>query len=74
MTQITTTPRRAAKRLNDQHMKTAAGFYASTGGRFAGARVRSSQLEVLEVSSGEWKQADLTTTQFRDHNGRPIHF
>lgn len=73
MTQATT-PRSAAKRLNDHHAKTAAGFYASTGGRFADARVRSSQLEVLEVSSGDWLQADLAKTTFRDHNGRPIHF
>jgi len=71
MTQATT-PRRAAKRLNDHHTKTAAGFYASTGGRFAGARVRSSQLELLEVSSGSWQSADLATTTFRDHNGRQI--
>lgn len=66
-----------AQKLNDHHMKTAAGFYLSNGHRCFGARVEAGQLEVMYWLHGSgdeyWMPLDLTTTQVRDHNGRPIH-
>lgn len=68
-----TTPRKAAKKLNEQHEKTGAGFYPSAVcSRAFGARVRA---DVLQITADfeEWKPVDLSAVTFRDHNGRPIN-
>lgn len=70
-TQATTTPARAAKRLNVHHLKTSAGFYTSNGYRCFGARVRAGQLQ-MTPDFDTWMDVDLDVIQFRDHNGRPI--
>ncbi len=67
-----TTVRRAAKRLNEHHMKTCAGFYPSAVcSRAFGARVRAGVLEITPDFE-TWCAVDLATINFRDHNGRPI--
>lgn len=67
-----TTPRRAARRLNDHHAKYAAGFYPSAVcSRAFGARVRAGQLEITPDFES-WVPVDLATVTFRDHNGRQI--
>lgn len=66
------TTTRAAKRLNDQHMKTGAGFYPTAiCSRAFGARVRAGQLEITPDFE-TWQAVDLETVKFNDHNGRPI--
>ncbi len=69
---------RAARRLNDHHLRTWAGFYASnaaTGsGRYFSARVRAGKLEVTPDFGETWKTVeDLASAAFHDHNGRSIH-
>ena len=71
------TVRQQAKKLNDHHLRTNAGFYLSNGHRCFRARVRAGALEVMYwlVGTGaeHWMKLDLTTTAVTDHNGRPIH-
>jgi hypothetical protein len=66
-----------AKKLNDHHMRTCAGFYLTNGHRCFGARVKDGKLEVMYwlPGSGEeyWMPLDLTTTKVNDHNGREIN-
>lgn len=63
---------RIARRLNSQHARTLAGFYASTGGRFMAARVRKGALVVRAVDGSGWQMVDIEATSFRDHVGREI--
>jgi hypothetical protein len=77
MTTNKTTPKRAAKRLNDHHMKKCAGFYGSneaTGrGRYFSARVRAGKLEISPDFGETWRTIeDLDGAAFHDHNGRPV--
>lgn len=68
-----TTVQRAARRLNDHHLKTCAGFYPSAGcSRAFGARVRDGVLQITPDFE-TWCPVDLDTVTFRDHNGRPIY-
>ena len=69
---------RAARRLNDHHLRTWAGFYASNaaagGGRYFGARVRAGKLEITPDFGETWQTVeDLAGAAFHDHNGRRIH-
>ncbi len=67
-----TTPTRAARRLNDHHARTLAGFYPSAVcSRAFGARVRAGQLEITDDFEA-WHAVDLDSIEFRDHNGRMI--
>lgn len=63
------TPRKIAKRLNEQHAQYSAGFYSSEGGRFFAARVHNGALQVSDFDT--WRNARNGET-FRDHNGRDI--
>lgn len=66
------TPTRAAKRLNEQHIRFGAGFYpTAVCSRAFGARVRGGQLEITDDFE-KWQAVDLATVKFNDHNGRPI--
>lgn len=63
--------REAAKRLNDQHIRTCAGFYGYDGRRF-GARVHQGALQTMDWgANGQpvWQNARPNEV-FRDHNGR----
>lgn len=69
---------RAARRLNDHHLRTCAGFYGSNaaagGGRYFGARVRAGKLEITPDFGETWQIVeDLAGAAFHDHNGRPIY-
>ena len=69
---------RAARRLNDHHLRTCAGFYGSNaaagGGRCFGARVRAGMLEITPDFGETWHIVeDLAGAAFHDHNGRPIY-
>lgn len=70
-----TTPTRAARRLNDHHKRIGAGFYGATGlaGRFFSARVRAGTLQVTPDVSESWQDVDLAKHTFCDHNGRTIY-
>ena len=66
---------RAARRLNEHHLKTGAGFYpnqAAGGGRCFSARVRRGTLQIWPGRGGSWLDVNLVTAAFTDHNGRPI--
>ncbi len=75
MTNSITTPTKAAKRLNDHHMRTCAGFYGP-GERYFQARVRNGILQVTPDFGRIWRDVDLETidlrSHFHDHNGQPI--
>ncbi|AIY44226.1 hypothetical protein LT85_p047 (plasmid) [Collimonas arenae] len=72
MTAKNISPTRAAKRLNEHHMKTSAGFYpTAVCSRAFGARVRSGKLEITS-NFETWHVVDLETVTFNDHNGRQI--
>ncbi len=63
--------KQAAKRLNDQHIRTSAGFYSDRGRRF-GARVHGGALQVMDWDAAGrpvWEDARPNEI-FRDHNGR----
>lgn len=63
--------REAAKRLNDQHVRTCAGFYGYAGRRF-GARVHQGVLQTMDWGpNGQpvWQDARPNEV-FRDHNAR----
>lgn len=70
------TPLSIAKRLNDHHMRTCAGFYASGAidslGRCFQARVRKGALEVTPDFGEHWHSIDWQSCAFNDHNGRRI--
>lgn len=67
------TPRRAAKRLNEHHEKTGAGFYPSAAcTRAFGARVRKGSLQITNDFE-LWQAVNLETVTFRDHTGRAIN-
>lgn len=70
-------PAQVAKKLNDHHSRTCAGFYASNSaagaGRYFGARVKDGKLEISNDFGGTWQQVtDLDVAEFHDHNGRRI--
>ena len=66
------TPRQIAKRLQDHHMNTCAGFYPSEGAsRAFGARMRKGNVEITP-DFHSWVPVNLETVAFRDHNGRTI--
>lgn len=68
----TTTPTRAARRLNDHHARTGAGFYpSSVCTRAFGARVRGGTLQITEDFE-TWQDVELASVSFYDHVGRPI--
>lgn len=69
---------RAARRLNDHHLRTCGGFYASNSaagsGRYFGARVHAGKLEITPDFGETWEIVeDLAGAAFHDHNGRRIH-
>lgn len=67
-------PRRAAKALNDHHMRTCAGFYvfeADGCRRCFGARVVKGALQVTPDFGKTWRTIDVATT-INDHNGQPV--
>lgn len=64
------TPEQIAKRLNAHHLKTCAGFYSATGGRFFQARAVGDVLEVSPDFGETWFKPMLL--KFHDHNGRDI--
>lgn len=73
-----TTPRHAAKRLNDHCDAKLAGFYGivnqiASKGRFFGARVRNGTLQVTPDHGDSWVDVNLSTCSFEDHNGRRLY-
>ena len=62
--------KKAAKLLNDQHIKTAAGFYGLSGGRYFAAKVINGGLFVSPDHGKTW--TDQEKRGFRDHNGRAL--
>lgn len=66
-------PRRAARALNQHHLKTSAGFYPSAVcGRAFAARVKANQLQVTPDFGATWLDVDFKVVIFRDHVGRLI--
>lgn len=74
---MTTTARKIARKLNDHHMRTCAGFYASGDidhlGRCFMARTVKGELQVSTDFGRTWHAIDWRTCKFKDHNGRPIY-
>lgn len=70
------TPRTVAKKLNDHHARTTAGFYAATqaagAGRYFGARVRAGKLQVTPNFMAWQTIEDLDAAEYNDGNGRRI--
>lgn len=61
--------RRAVRRLNDQHVRTMAGFYG-LGSRFFRARAVKGVLEVYDFDT--WTAVPFESAKFHDHNGQDI--
>ena len=60
---------RIVSRLNEQQLKTMAGFYG-LGSRFFRARRVKDTLEVYDFET--WRSVDLKDAVFHDHNGQDI--
>ena len=67
------TARQMAKRLNDHHTRTSAGFYGSViGDRFFMARARKDVLQVSPDFGRSWRDVVGADIAFHDYNGRSI--
>ncbi len=74
MARVPLTARQIAKRLNDHHNRTCAGFYGSKiGGRFFQARTQAGKLQVTPDFGERWITVEGEDVAFHDHNGRPIY-
>lgn len=61
--------RSAVRTLNDQHVRTSAGFYG-LGSRFFRARSVAGVLEVFDFET--WTPVSQADAKFHDHNGRDL--